>query len=211
MRKSITYTSQNADLVYFGLKTRTRRIIKNAPEEASMVRHFPYGNIGDELVVKEPYTQMGYWTRDLSPKNRRQFGLSWDFTGVDGVVKYAVDPNALTKVDLQNPSKVQLYQRKAIFMPWELSRTTVKITDLIICNVNDMSDEDCFDEGIIEINGLYGMPWSKPEELRRTPVQAYADLWESINGEGSWSNNDLVFDIAFEKIGVLLLDKLPIV
>jgi hypothetical protein len=201
--KAMIFTPFNADLVHHGLKTRTRRIVKNAPEEASMVKDCPYGKIGDDVVIKEAYSQMGYWTRDYRTKKHNS-GLSWDFNPMGGVVLYGDDPNARTKIDLEYPSKEHLYQRKAMFMPWDLARTIVKITDIIVCNMNDMSDEDCFDEGITEMyGGLYGMGnWPK-ERCKRTPIEAYADLWEEINGEGAWANNDLVYDIAFEKTAAI--------
>ena len=75
--------------------------------------------------------------------------------------------------------------RPSIFMPRALSRITLEITAIGCEPLNDISENDACWEGI-----------QIPED--HDYIGAYRNLWESINGVGSWEKNPWVWVIVFK-------------
>lgn len=78
-------------------------------------------------------------------------------------------------------------------MPRWASRLTLGITYVRVERVQEISEEDCYAEGIV---------WrANPEgdDDGHDPWREYADLWDSINGAGSWSSNPWVRVITFKR------------
>ncbi|MDP1620556.1 hypothetical protein [Sulfuriferula sp.] len=75
-----------------------------------------------------------------------------------------------------------------IHMPRWASRITLEITGMRVERLNEISGADCIAEGIIEAEApqyAFGLH------------EAYQDLWESINGPGSWYVTPWVWVIEF--------------
>jgi len=87
--------------------------------------------------------------------------------------------------------------RPSIFMPKDASRIKLKITNVRVERVQDITEEDAIAEGISLPN--YAEQAIKDVHYPE-PSAIYADLWESINGKGSWEKNPWVWVIEFEKI-----------
>lgn len=83
--------------------------------------------------------------------------------------------------------------RPPIFMPRNLSRITLEATDVRVQRLQDISEEDARAEGVTSDNA----PGLAP--IRATSV--YAELWDSINGKGSWQANPFVWSISFKRVG----------
>src|SRR3546814_19256196 len=82
------------------------------------------------------------------------------------------------------------------------SRLTLTVTDVRVQRLQDISDEDAVAEGLIKIPSTvhmsrWGADDGKPETHRYKPGNAYAVLWNSINGEGSWAANPWVVAVSF--------------
>lgn len=70
------------------------------------------------------------------------------------------------------------------------SRITLEITGVRVEQLQDISRGDCMAEGC---------PF--PNIAKETdPKQWYCDLWESLNGAGSWNLNPWVWVIEFKKV-----------
>ena len=98
--------------------------------------------------------------------------------------------------------------KPSIFMPRDASRITLEIIGIRCERLNDISEADALAEGINKIHhgdGEYYYDWrsgdAKPEN-RTCPEFAYEDLWESINGPGSWEKNPFVWVIEFKRVEV---------
>lgn len=82
----------------------------------------------------------------------------------------------------------------------------IRIKNIWIENLQDISDEDCFKEGIIswrcQGKKHYGFFDNDKEVFSRhsTPREAYAALIDKISGKGIWEKNPLVFAYEFERI-----------
>jgi len=164
-------------------KKQTRRILKDKKDVAILgegcgvlwdEQACPYGEVGDRLWVRESFrTETNYYD-DLKPSQ---------LSGDEGIL-YCADG------DYSHNKTVGRY-RPPMFMPRGLSRITLEITDIRVERLNDISESDAIAEGIIGVceDGLWNDPCDK-----------FADLWESINGAGSWDLNPWVWVVEFKKI-----------
>ena len=80
----------------------------------------------------------------------------------------------------------------SIHMPRLASRITLEITGVSIQRLNDISRGYCMAEGCPFPNMADG----------DNPKDWYRDLWESINGKGSWELNPWVWKIEFKVLEV---------
>jgi hypothetical protein len=83
----------------------------------------------------------------------------------------------------------------SIHMPRWASRMTLIVTDVRTQKLNDISGADAIAEGLSRAPGAW---WSGAEgQASPTAVGAYALLWESLHGAGSWAANPDVIAISF--------------
>lgn len=84
--------------------------------------------------------------------------------------------------------------RHARFMPRWASRLTLRITDVRVQRLQDISADDVIDEGI--------EPDDSGDAAFESSVNrvVYADLWDRINGAGAWDINPWVWALTFEII-----------
>lgn len=101
--------------------------------------------------------------------------------------------------------------RPSIFMPRWASRITLEIESVRVERLNAISAEDAIAEGIrIEkgsglIDGEDCYMMTTNSGYMRGPlgaIHAYMDLWQSINGKGSWDLNPWVWVIQFKRLEV---------
>lgn len=96
--------------------------------------------------------------------------------------------------------------RPSIHMPRWASRITLRITDVRVERLNEISEEDCLAEGIERLpEHQHWRAWRGAGEPRAPGlipyyVAQYRDLWEHINGLGSWAENPWVWVVAFERV-----------
>lgn len=101
--------------------------------------------------------------------------------------------------------------RSPIHMPKWASRLTLELTDVRMERVADISEEDARAEGIHELPLQAGKPgawWTAdasagPDLHGRTPVAAFAELWDSIHGIKtvySWADSPWVWVLSFRTI-----------
>ena len=89
-----------------------------------------------------------------------------------------------------------LWVRESIHMPRWASRITLEITGVRVERLQEISTVDALAEGVNVHPDHHG----KPRSSLYSPVQAYADLWEQINGLESWAANPWVWVIEFKKL-----------
>lgn len=86
----------------------------------------------------------------------------------------------------------------------------IRITDIKIERLQDISDEDCLKEGIYRLdsaNGNGGIAYSfvgasdkKHIGLYNTPRDAFEVLIDKVSGKGTWESNPFVFVYEFKLI-----------
>lgn len=97
-----------------------------------------------------------------------------------------------------------VFRRKlpAIHMPRWASRITLEITDVRVDRLQDISGEDAIAEGVMrtaETDPAKLDRWEW-EQCKQTARFCYSQLWDKINGDGSWDSNPWVWAISFEVI-----------
>lgn len=170
-----------------GSKTQTRRFVKLTDsgrvkatgsarnwhlEDPNAVLACPYGQPGDRLWVRET------------------FGI-FDSEGTEFVGIPKERPRGFHVVwagDCPAPVTETFRFRPSIHMPRWASRITLEITAVRVERLQEISEEDAKAEGV---------DWTP---FFNEPVEAYADLWKSINGPCSWESNPYVWVIEFKRI-----------
>ena len=171
-----------------GRKTQTRRIIKRTalewleegftPEfvaEPGNAAICPFGKPGDRLWVREAWSAEWSW-RHEKPRDIIPAAPIWYWA--DG------DP---AERDWTRP-------KPSIHMPRWASRITLEVTEVRVERLQDISEADATAEGSKEpsLVPIIGACWSERD--------AYAKLWEHINGPGSWDANPWVWAVSFKVI-----------
>ena len=204
--RPILFSAPMVRAVLKGSKTQTRRVWKlprgcswyagHGGEAAGMVQdddgpawwhvseqRCPYGQPGDRLWVREAWRALRRF--DSMPP----LDIEWR-----SMVAYEADTP--TGDYRQAPHGRMGKLRPPIHMPRWASRITLEVTGVRVERLQDISSEDSLAEGIYPTStGLY--PGS--------PRAAYRNLWEEINGPGSWDTNPWVWVVEFRRLDVARL------
>lgn len=195
-----------------GRKTQTRRVVNPQPtysencgfnwkgyvygigsDYAETVSNFtnsncPFGKVGERLWVRETWhVEPGVtgWSMD---DNEPCIGwIEYKAGGSKEVVAPNFDavqrcfPKGEVDWDF-----LPYDWRPSIFMPRWACRLILEITKIRVERLNDISEADCVKEGI------------GSALLRDCKRPKFMQLWESINGAGSWNENPWVWVVEFK-------------
>lgn len=177
----------------------------------------PYGQVGDQLWVRETW-KPGAWRSDarvaidyaaspeitntpwIHPLERADYFVVRDFfERMDAEIEssgLSPDENGFYHWE---PGKSPMKWRPSIHMPRWASRIQLEITNIRVERLQDISRKDAIAEGappshpsIDKVSREFGY-----EDFSRS---WYAQLWETINGAGSWDANPWVWVIEFKVI-----------
>lgn len=95
--------------------------------------------------------------------------------------------------------------KNKMFVRADLMPHHVRITDIKIERLQDISDEDCFKEGIFKWDaGQKDIPFYSFHNADipdyNDPRDAFAELIDKVSGKGTWESNPYVFVYEFELI-----------
>jgi hypothetical protein len=172
----------------------------------------PHGRPGHRIWVRETFYAYGRWETRFSSKKKRN---EWHFIDMtlacDRAYQYAADNPDVPLATGRGGALPGWYTRPAIFMPRAACRILLDITGVRVERLNDCSAADARDEGLISYKHFwrdseYPLPDIAFEPFKGSPVRysdpvaAYAALWESINGAGSWQANPWVWAVTFRRV-----------
>ena len=177
-----------------GYKTMTRRIIKPQPDDRGLRtanvfedwhgnEYKPRYKVGEIVYLKEPYNN--------------------EIDGYLGVGYWYIPSNIKQLNATVKP-------KNKLFMPQKYARYFIKINGVRVERLQDISEEDCLDEGI-----TFGLKEVAKRALGcimtctvyykngdgkeyESPQEAFAALIDSINGKGTWNSNPFVFVYSFK-------------
>jgi len=89
-----------------------------------------------------------------------------------------------------------------MFVRADLMPHQIRITNLRVQRLQDITDEDCAKEGI-RVGETTSSFWDerlKDTRFYPSPREAYADLIDRISGRGTWESNPYVFVYDFELV-----------
>lgn len=152
----------------------------------------PYGQPGDRLYVREN----GWQRPERTAKMMRDGADTWK--------PYYFDADGLTEQDVADFKAWGFKRRPSIHMPRAHSRILLEVVSVRVERLQDISEADAIAEGVVLD------PTSPPGPLWRmalgsgnwhnTARGAYRELWESINGPGSWAASPWVWVVEFKRI-----------
>ena len=202
-----------------GLKTQTRRVVNsrifieidngndppifqdspNFGEALMKYGRYPYGYIGDRLWVRETWAEATPYPS-----------------------------SAVYKATYEYPQDFTHDWKSPIYMPRWASRIILEITDIRVERVQDITEEDALEEGIMSNeeyearaseDNLFPCPRCKGYQVHETfgydygitevdctycdtPKKRYRIVWDSLNAKRgySWESNPWVWVISFKRI-----------
>jgi hypothetical protein len=226
--RPILFSAEMVRAILYGRKTQTRRAIKPQPtilakgyEDIDQLgtakdrigpllfcpKPCKYGAFGDALWVRETFC--AHWgapphgapqsyrivTGDELPPIEQQNG---DF--------YQPVPSDIMTIwyEAEGNKPFHMKWKPSIHMPQWASRITLRITDIRVERLQDISEEDAIAEGValeryVPVSDSAGKH-SSGEAEPTDPVEEYRDLWNKINGPGAWEANPWVWVISFERV-----------
>lgn len=210
-----------------GTKTQTRRIVKGVKRDhtidlksptktrAGLCTHVldapkypklcPYGQPGDLLYVRETWAVHQTWDK-RAPNEIPDLAMARLWFRADGE---------------GGPSTGRW--RPSIHMPRRFARIWLRVTDVRVERVQDISTEDIWAEGVkIPTSEDGGILWRMAPSNAGGKVPAsylpgprpidfgaltegdiarafWADLWEDTNGPDAWDRNDRCWAVTFER------------
>ena len=180
--KPILFSGEMVKAILNGRKTQTRRAIKPQPgDDYTKNSKISYDADGDCIWWRLPGPMVM-----TGAKNK--FGKIGDRLWVKETFQPVQLASEVTQWRYRATDKKGLAPWKpSIFMPRKASRITLEITGIRVERLKDISNEDCFAEGL-------------PADTTKGNRTWYGDLWEEINGKGSWDENPWVWVVAFKKV-----------
>jgi len=140
----------------------------------------PYGRPGDRLWVREGYSGP-HWMAGVPPRDWIPGTPIWYWA--DG-----------------NPSHGDWTKPKpGMHMPRWASRILLEVTEVRVERLQDISEADALAEGV----SVHPDHHEKPRASLYGPVQAYRDLWDSLNGDkpvACWDASPWVWAVSFKRI-----------
>lgn len=198
--RPILFSTEMVRAILDGRKSQTRRIIKPQPE---IIKKVPYYIELEQHWGKLSFTYSDGESRLVNPK--------YDIGDVLWVretwspIEFEDGTHFRYKASFVENNCLNPKWRPSIFMPKEASRIKLKVTNIRVERLQDITEEDAVAEGIEPLSEYdpkkYG--WRFKDYLHNSsclPKASYQTLWESINGKGSWEVNPWVWVIEFEKL-----------
>lgn len=87
-----------------------------------------------------------------------------------------------------------------MFVRANLMKHHIRITDVKVERLRDISEEDALREGIFKlISGFYCFP-NEEYAVFSTPRRAFAEFIDKVSGKGTWESNPWVVAYSFELV-----------
>lgn len=213
--RPILFSEPMVQAVLEGRKTQTRRLVKPQPTGDTKdlrlkdelqwympydgpLKQCPYGQVGDRLWVRENWAVHSE-VDNLAPRHIDE----------DRSVFYPADEACTFPYDAGCYAG---RTRPSIHMPRWASRILLEVTDVRVERLQDIRDHDVAAEGCNIPEGamvskfcdtVFGSPIASIEPQNEKAYQPhFKELWESINGKGSWDENPWLWVVEFKVVEV---------
>ena len=217
--KPLLFSDPMVQAILDDRKNKTRRVINHILGLGKITEFFPSTTPGydwtarckrggllhdlthEDLLRRCPYGQVGgrLWGRETH--------------AIVPATAYARSAGVQQIINPQDRDMASIYKcgfdrcssgfswKPSIHMPRWASRLDLEITEVCVQPLQEISEEDAIAEGIylLECEGG-GYKSARGGQEFDTAVEAFYDLWNSINGPGSWGQNPYVWPISFRRI-----------
>lgn len=201
--KPILFNGEMVKAILDGRKTMTRRALNRnklynefAFDDPRIARGCPYGAPGDTLWVRETF-KFGH-----APGDEPGQGIALYFDECGNIVDSKIHPD----LDPKRLNWCRHWKKKpSIFMPRWASRITLRITDVRVERLQEISEADTVAEGLTSWSnekqpGVTHYGIAMVDEVWSTdPRLVFSRLWDSINAKRGygWGANPWVWVVSF--------------
>lgn len=203
-KRPILFSTEMVKAILEGRKTQTRRVIKPQPktQHRSDTRLEFYARRGENWEVKDKWTGDGFSILDSfkcpygQPGDALWVRETWQPSASGAYVHFKAD---IIGVDAGKGWK------PSIHMPKDACRIFLRITNVRVERLQEISEKDAIGEGIEKSefgfkNYDKRYPVSDYMGGGNEAYRSFKSLWTSINGEQSWNDNPWVWVIEFERV-----------
>lgn len=200
-----------------GRKTQTRRIIKVQPPYNNFDIAFPVF-VEDDWPPKNLLYGAFCWVNKDNPKEYTDWirpafkdgevvAVAQSYTDCGNLPDYELDEDGYPIMPERSGFFNKMFVR-ADLMPYQ-----IRITNVRIQRLQDISDEDCLKEGIADMGIGGSLRYSFAENVKQingdnitflnnfaTAKEAFAALIDKVSGKGTWKQNPYVFVYDFELV-----------
>lgn len=243
--RPIIFSTPMVKAILAGEKTQTRRVMNPQPTKSKNTNGHWWPSravqymveVEEELQNKHPKKIWSGLIDDVNPYGKRgdllyvreTFASDPPDDGTWGYVEWSGCGESLKDIPdrFMNPEHCiykaswgghELIWKPSIHMPKKYARIWLKVKDIRVERLQDISEKDAMGEGIVKFTkdgvgykyGLNGWNWSCQTGspfMCTTAKIAFETLWDSINGKPrkngqdiSWDANPWVWAIEFERI-----------
>ena len=192
--KPILFSTEMVQAILAGRKTQTRRVIK--------IKSTPFSENFTEAEWKNHLNRAG---AKLLYGGFKKGDILWvretyGTTAIGNMYKASVcSPDVDKPLSGWKPS---------IFMPKEAARIFLKVTNVRVEKLQDISENDAIAEGVDmlgetkQYNWKYYKNYNKSQDYTfMSPIDSFESLWQSINAKKHpWESNPWVWVYEFERI-----------
>ena len=202
-KRPIIFSAPMVRAILEGRKTQTRRVVKPQPDSLSTdgvpTRFFHKRAIGSgyQVQISCPYGAPGdrLWVRETHWMDRRDPTMV--AMDLDGYVVARSGYETGQACDVTQLSRHEFWRKRpSIHMPRWASRILLEVTAVRVERLQDISEADAAAEGWMRRPEVSDDPQVHHDAAR----DWFSDLWESINGPGSWEANPWVWVIEFRRV-----------
>lgn len=177
-------------------------------EEGGVQFACPYGGVGDRLWAREAFRLTDTFDAD-SPNRVAERCLDAGYPKPWAPLQFEADGDQCNWMSVGTPTYPTTSPqagklRPGIHMPRWASRIDLEVTGVRVERLKDISEEDCYAEGIDTEGAAYNEGENYVNAGSPVPAArwAYNTLWEEINGKGPyhWEANPWVWVIEFRRI-----------
>ena len=148
-------------------------------------------------------TTMEKWDKELTEGYKKKC--------IEQLTKYKVNEVVAIAQSYQDAGIIHLSNEagwnNAMFTKTDLMPHHIKITNIRMERLQDISEEDCLKEGIYKVDfelkesGAYSFRYEdKWYKQYKTAREAFADLIDKVSGRGTWEKNPWVFIYEFDLV-----------
>jgi len=203
--KPILFSTPMVQAILDGRKTMTRRVMKDCTqfdiEESQLLE-----NTGYNLTHNYKMSIESVGIFSTKEKLLNWFVAKYSKYQVGDVLwvretwqNYCLgEPNSgfiyKASPELYHWKKESVIWKPSIFMPKEACRIFLRVTNVRVERLQDITAHDVFQEGCLPLNSC------SLKECSEHAFNWWINLWNSINGKGAWEENQFVFVYEFQRI-----------
>lgn len=206
--RPILFSAPMVRAILEGKKTQTRRIVRPQPLwVADPSVPFKTSDANPNEIIRCPYGQPGdrLWVKETTLKVEDHGYVGPVYAESDDGRACLDGGLAPSEDDCTEVEPWEIKRRPSIFMPRSMARIFLEVVSVRVERLQDISEADCWAEGIEEVMNDF-------DELSQALMAKrlgcciddakplYAQLWESINGAGSWDTNPWVWGVEFRRV-----------